>query len=175
MRWFNVGKIVSTHGLKGEVRVISMTDFPEIRYKKGSKLTFFSNDEDIQLPLTIQSHRQHKDFDLVSFVEFEGVEEVERLKDGLLKISEDELSNAELNENEYFYHQIIGCKVMSEEGKSIGTITEILTPGANDVWVVQADNQERTLYYIPYIESVVTDVDIERKIVTIHVMEGLIE
>lgn len=175
MRWFNVGKIVSPHGLKGEVRVISITDFPDIRYKKGSKLTFFSNDGNFKLPLTVQSHRQHKGFDLVSFAELEGVEEAERLRGGLLKISEDELNSAELNENEYFYHQIIGCKVVSEEGESIGTITEILTPGANDVWVVQADDHKRTLHYIPYIEPVVIDVNIERKLVTIHVMEGLIE
>lgn len=174
MRWFNVGKIVNTHGIKGEVRIISMTDFPERRYKSGNQLTFFSKQDGIQFPLTVRTHRKHKQFDLVSFEELLSVEEVERLKGGLLKISEEQLNREELDDNEFYYYEIIGCNVFSEKGEFLGTITEILSPGANDVWVVQATGNRKP-YYIPYIESVVKQVNVKEKRVTIHVMEGLIE
>ncbi len=175
MRWLNVGKIVNTHGLKGEVRVMSVTDFPELRYKPGNQLTYFSNDGTKQFPVTVRTHRTHKQFDLISFEEFDSIDEVEKLKGGYLKISEDQLTRQEeLDEHEYYYHEIIGCKVYSEEGKLLGTVTEILSPGANDVWVVQHENNKNP-YYIPYIEPVVKKIDIINKEITIHVMEGLIE
>lgn len=175
MRWLNVGKIVNTHGLKGEVRVKSVTDFPERRYKPGNQLMFFSSDGKKQFPVTVRSHRTHKQFDLIRFEEFDSIDEVEKLKGGFLKISENQLTrDEELNEHEYYYHEIIGCKVYSEEGDLIGTVTEILSPGANDVWVVQSEENDK-LYYIPFIEPVVKKVDVDKKEITIHVMEGLIE
>ncbi|MFA8437527.1 ribosome maturation factor RimM [Pueribacillus sp. YX66] len=174
MRWFNVGKIVNTHGIKGEVRIISTTDFPESRYKQGNQLTFFSKQNDIQLPLTVRTYRRHKQFDLVRFEEVHTVEEAERLKGGLLKISEQQLNRHELDDGEFYYYEVIGCKVFSEKGEFIGKITEILSPGANDVWVVQATDNGK-LHYIPYIESVVKQVNVKEKRVTIHIMEGLIE
>lgn len=174
MRWFNVGKIVNTHGIKGEVRIISITDFPDERYKVGNQLTFFSKQNDIQLPLTVRTHRIHKQFDLVRFEEISDVEEAKRLKGGHLKISEEQLNRDELDDNEFYYYEIIGCEVFSEQGEFIGTITEILAPGANDVWVVQAPHKSKP-YYIPYIEPIVKAVDVEKKQVVIHLMEGLIE
>ncbi len=174
MRWLNVGKIVNTHGLKGEVRIVSMTDFPEKRYQPGNQLFFFSKQNHEPLPLTVRFHRKHKQFDLVQFEECDSVDDAEKLKGGLLKISADQLDRAELKDHEFYYHEIIGCDVFSEEGKKIGTIIEILSPGANDVWVVRADDKKKD-YYIPYIEPVVKEVDVKEKRVTIHVMEGLIE
>lgn len=175
MRWFNVGKIVNTHGIKGEVRVISNTDFPEQRYKPGNQLTLFSKHHTEPLTLTVRTHRKHKQFDLIQFEEFDSLHDVEKLKGGLLKISEEQLTRDGLGENEFFYYEIIGCRVFSEEGEWLGTITEILSPGANDVWVVQAKEDNNKFYYIPYIEPVVKDVNVDEKCVTIHVMEGLIE
>lgn len=174
MRWFNVGKIVNTHGLKGEVRVISTTDFPDLRYQIGNTLTFFSENNTNEKPLTIRTHRKHKNFDLLSFEGYDNVSEVEPLKGGTLKISEDQLGEEELNENEFYYHEIIGCEVFSENGEKIGVVEEILSPGANDVWVVRKDSDKK-LAYIPYIESVVKNVDIPVKKITIHLLEGLIE
>ena len=66
-KWFNVGKIVNTHGIKGEVRVISRTDFPDERYKKGNSLFLFMPDKDEPIELIVKSHRIHKNFDLLTF------------------------------------------------------------------------------------------------------------
>jgi 16S rRNA processing protein RimM len=169
--WLNVGKIVNTHGLHGEVRVISRTDFPDKRYASGSSLFLALEDYDYK-ELTVKSHRKHKQFDLVAFEGYSSINDVEKFKGGLLKVRIEQLS--ELNEGEFYYHEIIGCSIFSEEGEEIGNITDVLSPGANDVWVVQRKGNRSELL-IPYIEDIVKDVDIENKRVTIHVMDGLID
>ena len=77
--YVNVGKIVNTHGIKGEVRVISDTDFPEERYQPGAELVWLGNDESERFTLTVASHRQHKQFDLVKFESYPTINEAESL------------------------------------------------------------------------------------------------
>lgn len=171
MQYYNVGKIVNTHGIKGEVRVISKTDFPEQRYQSGSVLFLFVNKQKDPIELTVKTWRQHKNFDILSFEGYETINDVEKFRDGILKVSESQLGN--LESGEFYFHQIIGCSVKTVEGEDIGIITEILTPGANDVWVVQSKNLKQ--YYIPYIDEVVKQVDIENQLVVIDPMEGLLD
>lgn len=168
--WFNVGKIVNTHGIHGEVRVISKTDFPEQRYAVGSKLTLFMNGKEVK-ELVVTSHRTHKNFDLLTFENYTNVNDVVGMKEGILKVDEAQLSS--LPEDEFYFHEIIGCDVYSSDGTQIGTVKEILTPGANDVWVVQTQNNKDV--YIPYIPQVVKTVHIEKKEIIIEPMEGLLE
>jgi len=169
-RWFNVGKIVNTHGIAGEVRVISKTDFKEERYQKGSKLFLFLETQSQPVELIVKSWRTHKNFDLLTFEGYHSINDVEKFKGGLLKVSEDQLN--QLEEDEFYFHEIIGCQVMLTNGEELGKITEILTPGANDVWVVKGKGKT---YYIPYIKEVVIEVKIREKIVIIEPMEGLLE
>lgn len=168
-KWFNVGKIVNTHGVKGEVRVLSQTDFPEERYQVGSQLTVFLNGKPPQ-PLTVKSHRKHKNFDLLLFEEYDDLTAVEPLKDGILKVAESQLSP--LPSDEYYLYEIIGCTVYTTDGEEIGTVTEILTPGANDVWVVEDKRGKDIL--IPYIEPVVKQVQVKEKTILIDPLEGLL-
>lgn len=167
---YNVGKIVNTQGIKGEVRVISKTDFPEKRYKKGSKL-LLDQAGNKMIELTVASHRKHKTFDIVSFENHPNINDVEKYRDGILKVTAEQLG--ELPENEFYLHQIIDISVQDEEGNKLGKVTEVLSPGANDVWVIKQPNGKDLL--IPYIEDIVLKVDLENKLVTIHVMEGLID
>ncbi|HIX44222.1 MAG TPA: ribosome maturation factor RimM, partial [Candidatus Kurthia intestinigallinarum] len=67
MKWYNVGKIVNTHGIRGEVRVISQTDFPEDRYEVGAKLGIFAPGEKRPTTVIIKTARKHKNFILLSF------------------------------------------------------------------------------------------------------------
>lgn len=169
-KWFNVGKIVNTHGIKGEVRVISRTDFPEERYKIGNVLYLFMPKSNAPIELTVKSHRSHKNFDLLTFEGYENINEVEKFRDGIIKVSESQLGD--LNEGEYYYHEIIGCSVATIDGEELGKVSEILSPGANDVWVVKGKGGKELL--IPYIEDVVKKVDIKEKIILIEPMEGLL-
>lgn len=168
--YLNVGKIVNTQGLKGEVRVISTTDFPEERYQKGAQLTLFQ-DGKAPVELTIKSHRKHKNFDLLSFEGHPSINDVEKYRDGILKVSKEEIS--ELEENEFYYHEIIGLVVLDEAGEKIGKVKEILSPGANDVWVVQREKKKDLL--LPYIASVVKEVDVANGVVHVEIPEGLID
>jgi 16S rRNA processing protein RimM len=168
--YLNVGKIVNTHGIRGEVRVISQTDFPELRYKKGAKLTLFQEGKQ-PLKLTIASHRKHKNFDLLTFEGYLTINDVEKFRDGILKVSEYDLTD--LEENEYYYYEIIGLHVLDENGELLGTIKEILSPGANDVWVVQRKGKKDAL--IPYIDSVVKEIDLDANEVHVEIPEGLLD
>ncbi|MBC1796194.1 ribosome maturation factor RimM [Listeria booriae] len=168
---FNVGKIVNTHGLMGEVRVISQTDFADERFVPGNELFLFAKNSKKPEKLVIKTHRKHKNFDLLTFEGIMGINNVERMKEGMLKVPESQLGD--LEENEFYFHEIIGCEVYTEEGELLGTISEILTPGANDVWVVQQKGEKDKL--VPYIADVVTSVNIADKKITISVMEGLFD
>ncbi|QED47520.1 ribosome maturation factor RimM [Cytobacillus dafuensis] len=169
-KWFNVGKIVNTHGIRGEARIISKTDFAAERYKSGNKLFLFMPDSNLPLELTVKSHRTHKNFDLLTFEGYDNINQIEKLKGGILKVSESQLG--ELNQDEYYYHEIIGCTVTTLDGDELGKIREILSPGANDVWVIKGKGGKEIL--IPYIEDVVKEVNIKEKSVIIDPIEGLL-
>ncbi|WP_068983173.1 MULTISPECIES: ribosome maturation factor RimM [Lysinibacillus] len=171
MEWFNVGRIVNTHGIRGEVRVLSTTDFEEERFVVGNKLAAFKKDDKKPTWVTIESMRRHKNFILLTFEGMHNINLVEPFKEGMLKVTSDQMSDDLLAENEYFFHEIIGCSVVSEEGETIGAVIDILQTGANDVWVVKGAKKE---HYIPYIEDIVKEIDVDEKKIVIHVMEGLL-
>ncbi|MCT2534500.1 ribosome maturation factor RimM [Aquibacillus koreensis] len=167
---YNVGKIVNTHGIKGEVKVIRITDFEE-RFQKGQQLFFVGKGSNEVIALTVAAHRKHKNFDLLQFESYNSINEVEPFKEGMLKVHHDQMEP--LDEGNYYYHEIIGCKVVTQDGDELGVIKEILAPGANDVWVVKRDNQKDLL--VPYIEDIVKSVNVKEKMIVIEPMEGLLE
>ena len=169
-KWYNVGKIVNTHGIRGEVKVLSQTHFPEERFKPGSILSIIHPEGADSLQLDVQTAREHKGSFIVKFKQFNDINEAVKYKGWLVKVDENQLF--ELPDNEYYYFEIVGCTVVTEEGEELGQITEILSPGANDVWVVHPTTGKPI--YIPYIEDVVKQVDVPNKRVIIHLMEGLI-
>ncbi|MCF6137083.1 ribosome maturation factor RimM [Pseudalkalibacillus berkeleyi] len=170
--WLNVGKIVNTHGIKGEVRVITRSDFPDERYQVGSELFLFLPNQKDPVSLTVRTHRKHKQFDLVSFEGYPNINDVESFRDGLLKVQKDKLED--LPEGEFYYYEIIGCEVFTDQDVLLGSVKEILSPGANDVWVIQSKETKKEIL-IPYIDSVVKDVDIDNQKITITPIEGLLE
>ena len=163
-----VGKIVNTHALQGEVRVISNSDFKSERFKKGSQLIIDYKGEHI--PVTIQAHRVNKNFDLLKFTGMNHINDVEQYKGCELLVSTEHLSA--LDEEEFYFFEVIGCLVEDASGQVIGEVSDILQTGANDVWVVKRKGEKDAL--IPYIEDVVKAVDVENKRVTIEVIEGLL-
>jgi len=172
-KYYKVGKIVNTHGVRGEVRVITSSDFASERYSVGSTLYLFREHSDEAIPLVVKSHREHKNFDLLTFEGHPNINDVEKYKGGILKVRAEDRSSLE-SEDEFYYDQIIGCEVFTEEGEMLGKVKEILSPGANDVWVIQRAGKGKEIL-IPYIDEVVKEVHIEEKKIIIHVMEGLLE
>jgi len=171
VEWFNVGRIDNTHGIRGEVRVLSTTDFEEERFAVGNRLAAFKKDDKKPTWVTIESVRRHKNFILLTFEGMDNINMVEPFKEGLLKVTKDQMTDDLLQENEFFFHEIIGCEIVSEEGEKIGVVSDILQTGANDVWVVKGAKKE---HYIPYIEDIVKEINVDDKRIVIHVMDGLL-
>ncbi|HFI0063888.1 TPA: ribosome maturation factor RimM [Streptococcus suis] len=168
MNYFNVGKIVNTQGLQGEMRVLSVTDFAEERFKKGSVLALFDDKDQFVMEVGIASHRKAKNFDIIKFKGLYHINDIEKYKGFSLKIAEENLTD--LDEGEFYYHEIIGLDVY-ENDQFIGQIKEILQPGANDVWVVKRKGKKDLL--LPYIPPVVLNIDIENNRVDVELLEGL--
>ncbi|WP_454386063.1 ribosome maturation factor RimM [Streptococcus sp. Marseille-Q8145] len=168
MNYFNVGKIVNTQGLQGEMRVLSVTDFAEERFKKGNKLALFDKKDQFVMNVEIASHRKAKNFDIIKFKGMYHINDIEKFRDFSLKVAEENLTD--LEDGEFYYHEIIGLEVY-ENDVLLGTIKEILQPGANDVWVVKRKGKRDLL--LPYIPPVVLGIDIEQGRVDVEIPEGL--
>lgn len=167
MDYYNVGKIVNTHGIRGEVRVLATTDFINERFAKG-KILYLQRDNE-PLELTIESARQHKGFVLVKFAGYDDINAVQGFRDHELMVSSND--QQDLEDGQYYYHQIIGLAVQTLDGHKLGTIKEILSPGANDVWVVERLEKKDLL--LPVIDDVIKNVDLARGVVEVELMEGL--
>lgn len=170
--YVKVGKIVNTFGIKGELKIYSYTDFPKERFVKGKQLALGPEENPKQLLIEIESAKAYKNMYLLKFKGYDNINEVEKYKNMYLWINKSEQSD--LDEGEYYYHQIIGAKVITTDGEELGTISDILSPGANDVWIIKPLNGRKDIL-IPFIQSVVLDVNINEKKVTINVIEGLLE
>ena len=168
MNYFNVGKIVNTQGLQGEMRVLSVTDFAEERFKKGNALALFDKKDQFVMDVEIASHRKVKNFDIIKFKGMYHINDIEKFRDFTLKVREEDLTD--LGDGEFYYHEIIGLEVY-ENDILLGTIKEILQPGANDVWVVKRKGKRDLL--LPYIPPVVLGIDIEQGRVDVDIPEGL--
>ncbi|MCS7459509.1 ribosome maturation factor RimM [Paenibacillus doosanensis] len=168
---YTVGKIVNTHGIRGDLKIVPQTDFPDERFAKGSALVFFDPQKQTRMPVIVESAREQKKMFVVKFKGFDNINDVEKYKGWLLKVEEQYLS--ELPDDEFYYHEIIGCTVVTDEGEELGKISEILSPGANDVWVVECEKGKPVL--LPYIDEVILEVDVENKRVKVHLMEGLLD
>lgn len=171
-KWYTVGKLVNTHGIRGDVKVLPQTDFAEQRFAPGSKLMLVNEQNGDHMQVKITSSRLQKNVYVVKLEGFDNINDIEKYKGWTLKISESE--QGKLDDGEYYYHEIIGCRVVTDEGEELGEITEILSPGANDVWVVQGSGSKRKEILLPVIDDVVLNVQPADKLVTVRLMEGLI-
>ncbi|MFC4305926.1 ribosome maturation factor RimM [Cohnella boryungensis] len=169
-RLLNVGKVVNTHGIKGELKIWPQTDFPEIRFKPGSKLLMVPPEAGEPITIEIVAAREQKKMYIVRVRGFDSINQVEQYKGWELKVADDE--RVPLEEGEYYLRDIVGCEVVTEEGEALGRITDVLSPGANDIWVVGLPKGKELL--LPVIDDVVLDVDIAARKVKVHLMEGLL-
>lgn len=169
MQYYQVGKIVNTHGIKGEVKVLASTDFKESRFKPGAKLYLFQKQAQTPLEVTVKTHRKYKQFDMLTFVGLEDINLVEKYKQADLKITADQ--QEQLAEGEYYYHQIIGLTAITTEGRELGKVKEIMTPGANDVWVIARPKQADLL--LPAIADVIKEIRLADGQVLVEMMDGL--
>jgi 16S rRNA processing protein RimM len=166
---FQVGVIASTHGLQGEVNVFPTTEDPS-RFKKLKKVTLHTQRGE-EIELDVVSARFFKKFVIVKFKQFNNINEVEKFRGCELTI--DRSDAIKLAPGEYYCADLIGLAIVDEEGKELGTLTEILQTGANDVYEMTLKDSEEKIY-IPAIKECVKKIDVDEKKIVIHVMEGLL-
>ena len=154
------------HGLKGEVLVSLETDFPE-RLQKGARL-YLGEDH---LPVTIASRRPHGDGLLLTFEEFRGLDSVQPFRNVPLFVPVKD--RPPLPEGEYYRHQLLGLQVMAEDGTLLGTLAEILSTGANDVYVVRPPEGGELL--LPATSEVVRRISLTDQRIVVHLLPGLRE
>lgn len=166
MDLINVGYISGFHGLKGEVKIKSTTDFAADRFKVGNKL--YLNKDDELIEVTIKSQREHKNINLVSFEGMESLNDVEKYKGYSLKVTKDMLFD--LEEDEFYHFDLIGLDVLTNTGESLGKVSSIMETGANDIFVIKTKEQE---ILIPFVTAIVDRVDLDKKTITLFDVEGL--
>ena len=158
-----VGKITRAHGLRGEVVVLVLSDNPD-RFAPGSSVFVEGGPE-----LTIRDARPNGGRLLVSF---EGIDErtaAESLRGVTLVVPRSMLPA--LAEGEFWPHQLEGCEVITESGRQLGAIVDVVANPANDLWVAVDGSGTETL--IPAIREVVAEVDVARKRVLVRDLPGL--
>ncbi len=169
MAYLSLGTIVKTQGLKGEVRVLSCTDFALDRYKKGNTLYLQKKGQEV-IPVTVRSYRPLDDaMDIVSFQEYEDINAITPFIGAEILI---EKENASLPEGYTFHDDLIGCVVEDGETRQIlGTVQKIERYASYDSLRIQKENGKTIL--IPYIKAFIEKEEIEQKRITIKHWEGL--
>lgn len=165
---FQVGAIASVHGIKGEVKVFPTTDEPE-KFKKLKTVWMKTAKEDREIRL--QSVKFFKNMVIVKFEGIDSPEEARRYRGATLWIPR--TAAAPLEENEYYRADLLGLSVFTEDGEALGTLTDVLETGANDVYEITLSDKRTVLF--PAIKDCVKAVDLGAGCMTVHVMDGLLE
>ncbi len=165
--YLEIGEIVGTHSIHGEVRVNPWCDSPE--FVKKFKTLYF--DSEGKNPVKIKSARPHGNVVLVKLDGIDTVEEAQKMRGKILWMRR---ADAKLPEGNYFIAELIGCKVYDADNKDIcyGTLTDVSETGANDVWHITKDNRE---YLIPAIPDVLIETDVASDTIIIRPLKGIFD
>lgn len=163
-----IGKITTTHGLKGTVKVLPMTEDKSRFYDLHQVMAELPNGR--QKVLTIGQINPFKEGFLIDFKEIGDVNAAQNLRGAFLQIPRSQA--LELEDGEYYIFEIIGAKVVSPEGEEIGTLKNVIETGANDVYEIETSEGGEIL--VPVIPDCVLAVDTENKVVTVQLWEGMV-
>lgn len=164
---FQVGVISSTHGVRGEVKVYPTTDDVK-RFKKLKEAILDTGRE--QKLLEIETVKFFKQFVILKFKGIDSINDIEKYKGKSLLVDREHA--VKLKKDEYFIADMIGMRVVTEDGQAFGTLKEVIETGANDVYII--DTKEHGEVLVPAIKQCILDVDIENSTMCIHLLEGLV-
>jgi 16S rRNA processing protein RimM len=161
-----IGVITSTHGIKGEVKVFPTTD-DNNRFKKLKDC--FVEYKNEMLPVKAKGCKFFKNMVILHFEGMDDINEVEKYKQ--CKLYVDREHAVPLEEDEYFMTDLIGMQVVTDKGRQLGNLQEIIPTGANDVYVVADEDKKELL--LPAIKECILSVDMAKKLMTVHLMKGM--
>ena len=165
--YFEIGQIVNTSGLKGILKIKPFTE----DIKKFSNLkTIYIKTKSGLTEFKIEQVRYVKNMVMLKVAGIDTVEEAEKYRNLYIKILRDQ--EEELEEGSYYVVDILGCKVNTDANQELGKIVDVFQTGSNDVYVVKDEQGKQIL--LPAIKQVIKNVDIKNKIITVHLLEGLV-
>lgn len=167
MDYIQIGKIITTHGIKGQVKVHPLTD--DINRFSRLKIAYLGNSK---FKVKVEEVKYHKNIVILKFEEFDDINEILPYKDDFIYI--DEKDKIDLPKNCFFIFDIIDCLVFNLEGEKIGVVTQVIQSASNDIYVVK-DNIKNKEYMIPAVKKFIVDVDIDNKKIVVDPIEGMIE
>lgn len=158
---FEIGKIVNTFGIKGEVKVTPYTD--DIEQFKKIKSIYVNN-----TLMQVQSAKFQKNVVILKLKEVDDMTAAENLRNSIIMV---ERSKKKLPENTYYIADLIGLDVYTDEGTLLGKVKDIYNTGANDIYSIETESKEVLL---PAIKEVIKQIDIENKKIIVHILKGLL-
>ncbi len=156
-----MGRVLSTRGVRGELKVEPLTDFPE-RFAPGQAIWVAGERREVE------GGRQRGRQVLLKLAGVDSAEQAAALRDELLEVPEEELTA--LGEGRYYRFQLLGMAACDTAGEPLGTVVDILSTGANDVYVVRGPRGELLL---PAIDEVIKEIDTEGGRMVVELMEGM--
>ena len=163
--FLEAGKIVTTHGIRGEVKIMPYTDIPDILCEFDRLFIGKNKDE-----IFIERSRVFKNTVIAKIEGIDTPEQAEKLRNKMLYMHRDDL---ELDDDTYFIQDLIGMEVKdADSGELYGKIADVMQTGANDVYVIRDGEKE---YLVPAIADVVISTDIDNNIMTIRPLDGLFD
>ena len=156
-----IGKISAPHGVRGEVRIVPLTDFPE-RFE-NLKTVFLEDDSKMEL----ESVKFSNKFIIAKFKNINSRNDIEIFNGKLLMLNRSDIPS--LLEGEYYNCDIIGLEVIDDKGSKLGKITEVLKTGSNDVYVVEGKKQ----ILVPALKKVVKEINLVDGFMKVELLEEL--
>ena len=167
--YFDIGEIVNVHGIRGELKILPITDDPS-RFELLDEVEIFSKTGSVKYPL--EKVRLHKS---LVFLKLKGIDDrnaAEELKRGIIKIPRSQA--LPLEDDEYYQSDLLDMTVETDKGEELGYIAQIIETGANDVYVVRPPDGGKDLL-IPAIKACILSVSVTEKKMIVHLIKGLRE
>ncbi|MFA5575785.1 MAG: ribosome maturation factor RimM [Tissierellaceae bacterium] len=165
MEYTIIGKIINSHGVKGEVKVYPLTD--DVTRFNHLKKAYVG---DRKIELVAEWARYHKNLVILKFRDYDDINKILAFKDNFLYVRDDDRVN--LPENHFFIYDLLGSHVYDMDSIFIGNLVDILQGAANDVYVVR--DRENKEHMIPAVRQFIKDVNIAEKKIIIDPIEGMI-
>ena len=169
MEYLLLGYIIDSFSLDGTVKILSKTDFANLRYQKGNTVFFYNAKTKERLPMTVASYRSSGQFDFVKVEEINSPEDAQGFK-GFEVQAEKDYKN--MDKDTYYYVDLVGCQIVDENDQVLGTVKQVEEFPAKLTLRVKRESQPDFL--VPFVKAFIRSVDIENKKIVINVIGGLL-
>lgn len=167
--YVTLGKIVNTRGLKGELKILSLSDFASLRYQENNKVFLYNEKTNSRVEMSVLKHQKISNFDYLFLNEVTSVDDANKYRNFLIQVEIDTLPK--LEEDEYYYHELLECLVYDSKNSIVGVVKEIMETGAHKILRIKGKTKD---HLIPFIDEFIKEVDIKNKKIQIKEIEGLL-